>query len=123
MEDHYNNNILVALREMEKLSDSIFCCKLFESCISENEKELWESILKFIIYLSIQQHILHEGSIPDLYRKFDFNMNTYSKEIFNNAQVTILIIFIYFPSLFVSIYLSIFNCRHLVWESNVLRRK
>lgn len=122
MGDHNNNNnnILSALKELEKLSDSIFCCKIFESCISKYDKDLWESILMFIIYLSIQQHILYEGTIPDHYRKFNFNMNIYSKEIF---QVTILIIFIYyFPSLFVSIYLSIFTCRYLVLNLNLLRR-
>jgi hypothetical protein len=117
-----DNNILSALKELEKLSDSILCCKIFESSISKSDKELWESILKFIIYLSIQQHILYEGSFPVIYRDFCFNMNIYSKEIFvNNTKVTIRIIFIYFPLLFVSIYLSIFTCRHLILQSKISR--
>ena len=112
MGDHYNDNnnndnFLSALKELEKLSDSIRCCKIFESSISKNDKELWESILKFIIYLSIQQHVLYEGSFPVIYRDFCFNMNIYSKEIFiNNTKVTIRIIFIYIPLL---IYLFIYQ--------------
>ena len=118
-----NDNFLSALKELEKLSDSIRCCKIFESSISKNDKELWESILKFIIYLSIQQHVLYEGSFPVIYRDFCFNMNIYSKEIFiNNTKVTIRIIFIYIPLLIVSIYLSIFTCRHLILQSKILRR-
>ena len=89
-----NDNILSALKELEKLSDSIYCCKIFESSISKNDQELWESILKFIIYLSIQQHIFHEGSLPVIYRDFCFDMNIYSKEIF--VKVTIRIICIFF---------------------------
>jgi len=115
-----NDNILSALKELEKLSDSIFCCKIFGSSISKNDQELWESILKFIIYLSIQQHILHEGSLPVIYRDFCFDMNIYSKEIF--VKVTIRIICIFFPLLFVSIYLLLFTCRHLILQSKILRR-
>ena len=124
--NNYNNNndnILSALKELEKLSDSILCCKIFGLQISKKDKDLWESILKFIIYLSIQQHILYEGSYPVIYRDFCFNMNIYSREIFiNNTKVTIRIIFIYIPLLIVSSYLSIFTCRHLILQSKMLRR-
>ena len=38
---NYNNDkILSALKELEKLSDSILCCKKIESSISKKDKEL-----------------------------------------------------------------------------------
>lgn len=85
-----NNDILSALKELEKFADSILCCKLFAHNIAENDKELWECILKFILYLSIRQHILFKGSIPDIYRHLCSNINFYPQDIFNNnTQVTI----------------------------------
>lgn len=112
MVDH-SSNAFEALIELENFVDSIDCCKLLASSISENEKELWESTLKFILYLSIKQHILFEGSVPDIYENFGLNMKHNWKEVLDdNIQVTIRVMQICFlPYLYLFIF-NILTCRY-----------
>lgn len=82
-------NIIAALKELELFSDSINCLKsLKDTSILDNS--LIINLLKFLIYLSLRQHILIEGSIPEKYRVQCSSIQTTSiQDMFCNAPVRI----------------------------------
>jgi len=70
----------------------VICCKLLQPPTQKEGITNWGNILKSILYLSIRQHILIEGSIPENYKHFPTKDHVQSKEIIqNNAQVRNLI--------------------------------
>ena len=93
--------VIVALKELEQLSDSISCLKCFKDLSTQ------ENVLKFILYLSLRQHILIEGSIPETFKAHCVNIQITSiQNILSHAPVRIN--FFYFFYLYSYVILSLF---------------